>query len=108
MEGVVMMVRGLTLEWKQVLGFFICDNCISSIQLQIIINEAIAALSGVGLMVVAVIMDQGSTQWKWVDNINDSISSQSASFGSQEVFIIESLRSPYAYVNVYCCLSKLC
>lgn len=87
-EGVVVMVRGLTLKWKQVMGYFITDNCISSIQLKAIIEEAVAMLTRTGLTVTAIVMDQGSTQWKWVDNLKVSHQHPSSVIESQECFII--------------------
>jgi hypothetical protein len=65
-EGVVVMVRGITLPWKQVIGYFLTDNCLTATEVGWIIEEASALLQRAGSTVVASIMDQGSTQWKWV------------------------------------------
>lgn len=42
-EGVVIMVQGLTLRWKQILGYFVASNCISAARLGPIIEEAIGS-----------------------------------------------------------------
>ena len=65
-EGVAVMVRGITTPWKQVIGYFLTDHCLTSTQVGWIIEEAVELLKRVGLTPVAAVMDQGSTQWKWV------------------------------------------
>jgi hypothetical protein len=55
------MVRGVTLNWKQVMGYFLTDHCLKASQVGHIVEEATRILKRAGLHVVGVVMDQGST-----------------------------------------------
>jgi hypothetical protein len=65
-QGIVMMVRGLTLRWKQVIGYCLVAHNLPFDAPSAMIADAIQSLKESGFTVKAVIMDQEATQWKWV------------------------------------------
>lgn len=67
-QGVVLMIRGLTSHWKQVIGFVICCHGLSASTLRDLISSAITAVNQTGLIVKAIIMDQESTHTKWMSD----------------------------------------
>lgn len=67
-----MMIRGLSLKWKQVIGYFLCKHHLPHETLVQIIEDAISAISAAGFTVRAVIMDQEPCQWKWVRQVGGS------------------------------------
>ena len=87
-EGIVVMVRSLSLRWKQIMGYFLAKNCMTSQEIGAIIQEAVRMLTDAGLKVIAIVMDQGSTQWKWVDDMGVSPSNPSTIIADQECFIL--------------------
>eukprot|EP00745_Piridium_sociabile_P013933 TRINITY_DN20534_c0_g2_i1.p1 TRINITY_DN20534_c0_g2~~TRINITY_DN20534_c0_g2_i1.p1 ORF type:complete len:764 (-),score=172.59 TRINITY_DN20534_c0_g2_i1:134-2425(-) len=72
-QGVVVMIRGLTLKWKQVLGYFVTKHNLAGPTLQSIIADAVKSVTGVGLFVDAIVMDQESTQWRWIKDMGVSV-----------------------------------
>lgn len=68
-QALVLMVRGLTLRWKQVIGYHALKHSISATVLQFIIKQAVDDLAQAGLFVDANAMDQESSQWKCVNNV---------------------------------------
>jgi hypothetical protein len=72
-QGVVVMVRGLTLKWKQVFGYFVTRHNMATYVLQSVIADAVKLLKAVGLYVDAIVMDQESSQWKWMKDMGVSV-----------------------------------
>jgi hypothetical protein len=68
-QGIVFMVTGLTLRWKQIIGFCLASHNLPFENLNTLIDEAINKLKNVGYTVKAIIMDQEATQWKWVKSV---------------------------------------
>lgn len=66
-KSILLMVHGLTLKWKQMIGFFITKHNLSAIVLSQIISDTVIALKNISFMVDYIVMDQESSQWKWVD-----------------------------------------
>ncbi|GFR73108.1 THAP domain-containing protein 9 [Elysia marginata] len=56
-EAVVLMVRGLSLRWKQIIGYYAALHSIKSDTLSSIISTAVKAIADAGYAVDAVIMD---------------------------------------------------
>eukprot|EP00745_Piridium_sociabile_P001644 TRINITY_DN11012_c0_g1_i1.p1 TRINITY_DN11012_c0_g1~~TRINITY_DN11012_c0_g1_i1.p1 ORF type:complete len:747 (+),score=148.19 TRINITY_DN11012_c0_g1_i1:561-2801(+) len=69
-QAIVLMIRGLTLKWKQVIGYFIAKHNLTTQTLQAIISDAVSALTQIGLHVDVIVMDQESSQWKWIKDRN--------------------------------------
>ena len=65
-QGILLMVRGLTLKWKQIIGFFISKHNLNTSVLGQIISDAVSELKQIGFYVDGIVMDQESSQWKWV------------------------------------------
>ena len=63
------MVRGLTLKWKQVIGYHLTKHSIGVNKLKDIIFNAIRQLRQIGLIVDVLVMDQESSQWKLVKDL---------------------------------------
>ncbi|GFN93250.1 transposable element p transposase [Plakobranchus ocellatus] len=72
-QGVVLMIRGLTLRWKQVIGYYLTRHNISTCTLKNIIFDAVKQLTSLGLSVEALVMDQESLQWKFIKDVGVSI-----------------------------------
>jgi hypothetical protein len=53
-----------------------------------ILEEAARLLGKCGLQVVVTLMDQGTTQWKWVTQRGVSPASPSTTIGGQETFVM--------------------
>lgn len=72
-QAIVLMIRGLTLNWKQVIGYFIAKHNLATQTLQAIISDAVSTLTQIGLHVDVIVMDQESSQWKWIKDRNVDI-----------------------------------
>ena len=55
------MVRGLTINWKQVLGFFFSRNAAGAVDLRRLLLLVIERLHTIGVKPIAVVCDQAST-----------------------------------------------
>ena len=71
-QGILLMVRGLTLKWKQIIGFFISKHNLNTSVLGQIISDAVSELKQIGFYVDGIVMDQESSQWKWVGSMRVS------------------------------------
>ena len=60
-EALVFMVRGLTINWKQVLGFFFSRNAAGAVDLRRLLLLVIERLHNIGVRPIAVVCDQAST-----------------------------------------------
>ena len=60
-EALVFMVRGLTINWKQVLGFFFSRNAAGAVDLRRLLLLVIERLHTIGVKPIAVVCDQAST-----------------------------------------------
>lgn len=67
-QCIILMVRGLTLKWKQIIGYYVTKHSVESKLLDCIINDALQAVESVGLTVDVIVMDQESSQWKWIQS----------------------------------------
>ncbi|KAL8613198.1 hypothetical protein ACOMHN_043007 [Nucella lapillus] len=68
-QAILVMIRGLTLKWKQVLGYFVAKHNQATPTLTAIISEIVRTVTGIGLYVDAIVMDQESCQWKSMKDI---------------------------------------
>ncbi|KAL8608040.1 hypothetical protein ACOMHN_023856 [Nucella lapillus] len=68
-QAILVMIRGLTLKWKQVLGYFVAKHNLATPTLTAIISEIVRTVTGIGLYVDAIVMDQESCQWKWMKDM---------------------------------------
>ncbi|KAL8611753.1 hypothetical protein ACOMHN_065378 [Nucella lapillus] len=57
-QAILVMIRGLTLKWKQVLGYFVAKHNLTTPTLTAIISEIVRTVTGIGLYVDAIVMDQ--------------------------------------------------
>ena len=57
------MVRGLTLRWKQIIGYCLVKHSVKGEYLDQIIADAVNALQETGLSTDVMVMDQESSQW---------------------------------------------
>lgn len=87
-EAVVLMVRGLSLRWKQIIGYYAAFHSIKSQTLASIISGAVKEITNAGYVVDAVIMDQESSQWKWVDSVGVTPEEPFTHFVANPCFII--------------------
>ncbi|KAL8614766.1 hypothetical protein ACOMHN_017747 [Nucella lapillus] len=68
-QAILVMIRRLTLKWKQVLGYFVAKHNLATPILTAIISEIVRTVTGIGLYVDAIVMDQESCQWKWMKDM---------------------------------------
>ncbi|KAL8564749.1 hypothetical protein ACOMHN_003595 [Nucella lapillus] len=68
-QAILVMIRGLTLKWKQVLEYFVAKHNLATPTLTAIISEIVRTVTGIGLYVDAIVMDQESCQWKWMKDM---------------------------------------
>ena len=71
-QGVVLMVRGLTERWKQIVGYYLCYHNLSYEVLSQIIEDAVLRITELGLTVSALVLDQESTQWSFTKKVGVS------------------------------------
>ncbi|KAL8613487.1 hypothetical protein ACOMHN_007530 [Nucella lapillus] len=57
-QAILVMIRGLTLKWKQVLGYVVAKHNLATPTLTAIISEIVRTVTGIGLYVDAIVMDQ--------------------------------------------------
>ena len=62
-QRVILMVRGLTLRWKQIIGYYPVKHSVKGEYLDQIIADAVNALQETGLSTDVMVMDQESGQW---------------------------------------------
>lgn len=67
-QGVVLMFSSLMSCWKQVIRYFVCCHWLSAGTLDAVISVAVAAVHQVGLVVKISVMDQETTDIKWITN----------------------------------------
>jgi hypothetical protein len=72
-QGVVMMVRGLSLKWKQVIGFCLVAHNLPLAALNSLVGEAVDLLKQSGFTVKMLVMDQEATQWSWMKTMHVSV-----------------------------------
>lgn len=63
-QVLVLMVKSLTLPWKQVIGFYVSNSSVSGNYLKNILINAIDKLTNCGLIPKVIISDQGSNNLK--------------------------------------------
>ena len=67
-QGVVMMIRTLGSNFKQIIGYHLVYSSMPSNKIDEIIRETVGKLKDVGLIPVAVVMDQEASQRGFVSN----------------------------------------
>ena len=69
-HALVFMVRGISVTWKQAVGYFLSSGSAPSKNLSLLLKDCIARLSQIGLRVRAVGCDQGPTNQKLMRELN--------------------------------------
>ena len=87
-QAILVMIRGLTLKWKQVLGYFVAKHNLATPTLTAIISEIVRAVTGIGLYVDAIVMDQESCQWKWMKDIGVCVERPYVFHGTTQSFVM--------------------
>lgn len=59
-NSLVIMARGLKMNWKQPLGFFLTHSTCPAVDIKTLIECAIKKLHAIDIQVVAIVTDQGS------------------------------------------------
>ena len=66
-ECVVTMLRGIQGNWKQVFSYYFIRHSVKVNRFADIINENLAAAHAVGIKVIAIVCDQETTQWSFIN-----------------------------------------
>lgn len=65
-QGVILMVRSLTLNWKQVINYVFWNHNVSASSSGELITWSLYAIHQSGLIVKCTVMYQESSHWKWL------------------------------------------
>ncbi|KAL8611174.1 hypothetical protein ACOMHN_064464 [Nucella lapillus] len=87
-QAILVMIRGLTLKWKQVLGYFVAKHNLATPTLTAIISEIVRTVTGIGLYVDAIVMDQESCQWKWMKDMGVCVERPHVFHGTTQSFVM--------------------
>ena len=68
-SGVVLMIRQILHTWKQPVAFYLASESCPSSKLKEVIDEAIFQLESIGLTMLALVHDQGSTFYQFVQEL---------------------------------------
>ena len=68
-HALVFMVRGLSLKWKQPVGYFLSSGPITGKMLQSLTRSCIDKLTKIGLSVKVLIYDQGSNNHQFIESL---------------------------------------
>lgn len=64
------MVRGLTVKWKQPIGYFLSSGPVNGQTLTSLLLEAIDRIVDIGLEVTVVLSDQGSNNRNCIETVD--------------------------------------
>lgn len=68
-SALVLMIRGITHNWKKPIAYFLVNESCSPSRLKDIISKALLNLEAKGLQVISVISDQGSNFLSFADEL---------------------------------------
>ncbi|CAI6345839.1 unnamed protein product [Macrosiphum euphorbiae] len=97
-QVLVVMVKSLTLPWKQILGFFIASGSVAGDRLKCIVEYTITKLSECGLIPKVVICDQGSNNLKMRKLLNVTKEKPFITYNNENVFFMHD--SPHLLKSV--------
>ena len=72
-HALVFMVQGLSLKWKQAVGYFLSSGPITGKMLQSLTRSCIDKLTKIGLSVKVLICDQGSNNHQFIESLEKVI-----------------------------------
>lgn len=88
-QVLVVMVKSLTLSWKQILGFFIRSGSVTGDLLKWIVKYTITKLNECGLIPKVVICDQGSNNLKMRKLFNVTKENPYITYNNENVFFMD-------------------
>lgn len=87
-HALVIMIRGLYVNWKLPFSYFFTGNGIKGDNLVIILNECVKKLLDFGLLPSAVVCDQGSQNRRMFSLLGGTISNPSVTINGQKLILI--------------------
>ena len=87
-SGLVFLVRSLTGEWKQPLGYALVNRACPRNEMEMLMREAIDKLKGIGLTVGVVISDMGSNFQNLANHFNTTPKNPWFIHNNQKYFVM--------------------
>ena len=90
-QDILIMVRSLTLKWKQIIGYELCKNHLDVDSINQLMMKSVESVTKCGYKVRCTVMDQEPSQWKWVKTLNVCPERPFFSHQSGDIFIMLTL-----------------